>query len=153
MSRKGKLTMGMVQGALDVVDCSIGHAAPFEDLQPFLGGLLLRRGLDQAIDFSPMLYSIAVCRKASIRLPLRVSQPVRQYAKQLVIPASEKNVTIEGLVAPVGHDRSLFSLLAILHPLAKITIQSYLRCAVPHRPESFFPLIRAELARFDKVAT
>lgn len=123
--------MGMVQGALDIVDCSIGHAAPFENLQPFLGGLLLRSRLYQAIDFSPMLHSITVCRKTSIRLPLRVSQPVRQYAKQLVIPASEKNVAIEGLVAPVGHNRSFFGPLASLHLLTGIVIQSLTMRSAP----------------------
>lgn len=96
----------MVQCALDIVDSSIGHAAPLKDLQPFLGGLLLRCRLYQTIDLFSVLNSIAICREASICLPLREPQSIRQYSEQLIIAASEENVAVKGIVASVGYNGS-----------------------------------------------
>lgn len=129
--------MGMVQGALDVINCSIGHAASFEDLQPFLGGLLSCCRLYQVIDLSSMFYSVTVSRITSICLPFRESQPLRQDTKQLVIATSKKNVTIGCLVAPVGHDRSfLFRPLASLHLFDQILVTSHQPLTMRSTPSS-----------------
>ena len=94
----------MVQGSLDIVHCGVWHSASLKDLQTFLGGLLFGCCLDQAVNLLPVLYSITVRGEASICLPLGVPQLITQHAKQFVVPASEKNVSVESLVASVGHN-------------------------------------------------
>lgn len=62
--------MGVIQCALDVVDCSIWHAATLEDIQPFVGGLLLGDLFDHPIYLLPVLHAVTVGDKPRIRLPL-----------------------------------------------------------------------------------
>lgn len=97
--------MLVIQRALDVVDSSIGHSTSFKYLQPLLSGLLLRKVLNQPIDFRSVLDTIAVGDEASIGLPLGESKSITQNTKQLVVPTSKQNITIKGLVASVGYNR------------------------------------------------
>lgn len=96
----------MIQCALDIVDGCIGHPAAFEDLKPLLRRLLFRLLLDQAVDLFPVFDSGTVCHKAGIGLPFRMTKPVAQNAKQLIIPASKEDIAITRLVASVRNDGS-----------------------------------------------
>lgn len=62
--------MLMVQCSLDVIDCRIWHAAPLENLQPFLCRLLLCFVLNESVNVGAVLHTVAVCDKARIGLPL-----------------------------------------------------------------------------------
>lgn len=94
----------MVQGSLDIIHRGVWHSASLKDLQPFLGGLLFGCCLDQTVNLFPVLYSITVRGEASVCLPLGVSQLITQHAKQFVVPASEKNVSVESLIASVRYN-------------------------------------------------
>jgi hypothetical protein len=97
----------VVQRSLNIIDCGIGHAAALQNLKPFLRGLLLHSFLNQAINIRTMLYSITVGNESGIGLPFRVSKSVAQHTKQPIVPASEKNIAIERLVAAVRHNGCL----------------------------------------------
>lgn len=86
--------MGVVQGPLDVVDCGIRHPAAFENLQPFLRGLLLDRFLNEPIDNLAMLDTIAVGNKSGVCLPFREAQPVAQHTEKPVIATAEQDVSV-----------------------------------------------------------
>jgi hypothetical protein len=101
-----KRTVLVVQCSLNVIDSGIWHSASLEDLQPLLRGLLLGDVLDQSIDIGAMLHAITVGDEASIGLPLWESESIAQHTKQSVVTATEKNVTVGSLVAPVRYNRS-----------------------------------------------
>ena len=65
--------MSIVKCSLNIINCRIWHTASFEDLQPFLGGLLFCRALNQAIDLLPMTDSVLVCDETGICFPFRES--------------------------------------------------------------------------------
>lgn len=73
--------MRVIESALDIINRSIWHAASLKDLQPFLGGLLLRRPLNQAVNQLTILDSVTVRRETGICLPLRESQLVTQHSE------------------------------------------------------------------------
>lgn len=145
--------MLMIQRPLDVVDSSIGHSTSFKYLQPLLSGLLLRKVLNQPIDFRSVLDTIAVGDEASIGLPLGESKSITQNTKQLVVPTTKQNISIKSLVASVGYNRGCARKSVYLGLLPNILGNENIRCAVPQRPESFCPLMSAELAKLDSVAT
>lgn len=89
---------------MDIIHRGVWHSASLKDLQPFLGGLLFGCCLYQAVNLLPVLYSITVRDEASVCLPLGVSQLITQHAKQFVVPASEKDVSVKSLVASVGYN-------------------------------------------------
>lgn len=97
--------MLMVQGPLDVIDSCIWHAAAFEDIQPFFGGFLLCGILNQAIDICPVFDAVAIGDKSSIGLPVRESKTIAEHAEESIVATTEKNITVEGLIAPVWHNR------------------------------------------------
>ena len=126
----------MVQGSLDIIHRGVWHAASIEDLQPFLGGLLLGCCLNQIVNLLPVLYSITVCGEARICLPLGVSQFITQHTKQFVVPASEKNVSVKSLVASVGHNRC-FSYLSESSNSQGLLESTYdARCPIVPNPSS-----------------
>jgi hypothetical protein len=53
-----------------------------------------------------MLHAITVGDEASIGLPLWESESIAQHTKQSVVTATEKNVPVGSLVAPVRYNRS-----------------------------------------------
>ena len=103
--------MLVVQGSLDIIDCCIWHTAAFEDIQPFFGRFLLGGSLNQAIDICPVFHAIAICDKPSVVLPLGESKAIAEHTKESIVAATEKNVTIEGLVTPVWYNRCYKGLL------------------------------------------
>lgn len=100
-----KPTMLVVQGSLDVIDSRIRHSTALEDLQPLLRRLLPGDVLDLPIDIGAMLHSITVCDETDIGLPLGKSKAIGQHTEQAVVAATEKYVTIGGLVASVWYNR------------------------------------------------
>jgi hypothetical protein len=97
--------MLVVQGSLDVIDRCIWHAAAFEDIQPFLGGFLLCDILNQAINICPVFHTVAIRDESSVGLPLGEPKAIAKHTKESIVPATEKNVTVEGLVTPVWYNR------------------------------------------------
>lgn len=97
--------MGMVQCALDIVHCGVGHPAAFQDLQPLLRSLLFGPLLDEAVDLFAMLNSVAVGDEARIGLPLWIPKAIAQHPEEPIIASSEEDVSIAGLVAPIGDNR------------------------------------------------
>lgn len=96
--------MLVVQRSLDVIDSRIRHSTPFEDLQPFLRGLLLGDILNQSIDIGAVFHTITVGDEARISLPLGESESIAQHTEQPVITAAEKNVAVGSLVASVWYN-------------------------------------------------
>jgi hypothetical protein len=97
--------MLVVQGSLDVIDSRIRHPTALEDLQPLLRRLLTGDILDHPIDVGAMFHSITVCDETNVGLPLGIPKAIGQHAEQAVVAATEKNVTIGGLVASVWYNR------------------------------------------------
>lgn len=94
----------MIKGALDIIHGGIWHTTPFKDFQPFLRGLLFGCLFNHTVDLCPMLNTDTVCDITLIGLPFRESQLVTQHSEQLVVSTSEQDVSIKGLVAPVGYN-------------------------------------------------
>lgn len=97
--------MLVIQGPLDVVDRCIRHSTALKDIQPFFCGLLLGCVLNQAVDICTVFHTVAVGDKSSVGLPLGESKAIAEYTKKSIVAASEKNVAVEGLVAPVWYNR------------------------------------------------
>lgn len=97
--------MLMIQGSLYIIDCCIWHAAAFEDVQPFLSCFLLGGILNQAINICPVFDTVAIGDETSVGLPLRETKAITKDTKESIVTATEKNVTIEGLVTPVWDNR------------------------------------------------
>lgn len=94
--------MCVIQCALNVVDSSIWHTTPFEDLQPFLRCLLFCDIFDHAVNIGAMFYSDTVRGESRVLFPFRVTESVTQDTEQSIVASTEEDIAIEGLVAPVG---------------------------------------------------
>lgn len=68
--------MLMVQCSLDIIDRRIGHAAPFKDLEPFLGRPLLGFIFNESVNIRTVLDPVAVRDEAGVSLPLRESKTI-----------------------------------------------------------------------------
>lgn len=95
--------MLVIQGPLNVVDSRIGHTATFKDIQPLLRGLLHSSAFNNIVNLRPVLHSVAVSDEAGVRLQLREAQSITQHAKKPIITTAKENVSVTGLVAPVGY--------------------------------------------------
>ena len=105
MKEMGRLTVLVIQGPLNVVDRRIRHTATFKDIQPLLRSLLHSGAFDHTIYLRTVLHSVTVSDESRVSLPLREAQSITQNAKQLIIATTEENISIAGLVAPVGYNR------------------------------------------------
>lgn len=103
--------MLVVQGPLDIIDRCIRHSTAFEDIQPFFRGLLLRCVLNQAVDISAVFDTVTVGDKSRVGTPFGESKAIAEHTKESIVAASEKNVTVEGLVAPVWYNGCYEALL------------------------------------------
>jgi len=66
---------------------------------------LLGDVLNQSVNLSAMLHTIAVGDEARISLPLGESESIAQYTEESIVTATEENVTVGSLVAPVWYNR------------------------------------------------
>lgn len=98
--------MLVVQGVLNIVHSSVGHAAAFEYVEPFLCGLLLCDLLDHAINLRSVLHSGTICYKSIACLPLRMAQSITENSEESVISSAKEDIPIQGLVASIRDNRS-----------------------------------------------
>lgn len=143
--------MFMIHSGLDIVYGSVWQATTLENLQPFCGCLSTCLGLYQSFNGYTVLDAVVIGQEANISGPFWFTQFGAKDAKETIIAAAKEDTAVEGFEARVWNDRCCVSLESDWEHLTQKGRN--IRCAVPHRPESGFPLMRAELAKFVNVAT
>lgn len=140
----------MAQRPLNVIHRGVGHTLPLKDIQPLFGGLLRRNLLDFCLELVPVRDSLRVDLEFGIVFPLRLAQAIAQDTKQSVIAATKEDVAIFRLEGFVRDNRCYSRQPKGGQTTSRNLVDS--RCAVPHLPVSFSPLMRQLLAILARVA-
>lgn len=145
----------VVESPLHIVDGRVGHAAAGQDIKPLLRGAGARHGLDLLLELGAVLHAQRVGRVALVGLEVRPADAVAQDREQTVVAAAEEDGAVAGLEGSVWDDGGCFVICLVLKQVGMqrhIQDKGSSRCAVPHRPVSFSPLIKQLLAIFASVA-
>lgn len=94
-------TMLVIQCSLNVINGSIWHSTAFENIKPFLCCFCFCDFFDHTVELDAIFDSVAVLYKAVIHLPLGVAKSVTEHTKESIVTATEENIPVEGLVAPI----------------------------------------------------
>lgn len=93
--------MLMIYRALNIIDSSVWHAAPFEDVEPLLRCLRLELVFYDPIESIPVLHSQCVRDEARICLPLRLPNLVAENAVEPIVAAANRDIRVLCFVCTV----------------------------------------------------